>query len=75
MDKIEVITLVNQNNESMGKFVKYEDYCKLQSDYDDNHDKLIAIIETFTSQSLTDDIEMANTAREIADILGIKNYR
>ena len=73
--KIEVLTLINQNNKSMGSFVKYEDYCKLQSDYDDEHDKLIAIIESFTSQSLTDDGEMADTAREIAEILGIKNYR
>ena len=73
--KIEVLTLINQNNKSMGSFVKYEDYCKLQSDYDDEHDKLIAIIEAFTSQSLTDDIEMADTAREIAEILGIKKYR
>lgn len=35
MNKIEVLALVNQNNESMGRFVKYEDYCKLQSDYDE----------------------------------------
>lgn len=35
MDKIEVLTLVNQNNESMGQFVKYEDYCKLQSNHED----------------------------------------
>lgn len=39
------------------------------------HNLLTDIIESFTSQSLTDDIEMANTAREIAEILGIKNYR
>lgn len=36
---------------------------------------LTDIIEAFTSQSLTDDGEMADTAREIAEILGIKNYR
>lgn len=39
------------------------------------HNLLNDIIEAFTSQSLTDDFEMANTAREIAEILGIKNYR
>lgn len=39
------------------------------------HNLLIDIIEAFTSQSLTDDGEMADTAREIAEILGIKNYR
>lgn len=36
------------------------------------HNLLTDIIKTFTSQSLTDDIEMANTAREIAEILGVK---
>lgn len=33
--KIEVLTLINQNNKSIGSFVKYEDYCELQSDYDE----------------------------------------
>lgn len=41
----------------------------------EEHNLLIDIIEAFTSQSLTDDGEMADTAREIAEILGIKNYR
>ena len=39
------------------------------------HNLLTDIIEAFQSQSLTDDGEMADTAREIAEILGIKNYR
>ncbi len=42
---------------------------------EEEHNLLTDIIETFTSQSLTDDIEMANTAREIAEILRIRNYR
>ncbi len=46
-----------------------------QEQIEKEHELLNDIIEAFTSQSLTDDDEMAYTARKIAGILEIKNYR
>ena len=46
-----------------------------QEQIEKEHELLNDIIEAFTSQSLTDDDEMAYTARKIAGILEIKNLR
>ena len=70
--KIEV-TVLNANREIKNAYIA--GLKEGRKELEKEHNLLTDIIETFTSQSLTDDIEMANTAREIAEILEIKNYR
>lgn len=48
---------------------------ELKAQIENKNSLLDDIIDAFTSQSLTDDYEMECTAREIAEILGIQNYR
>ena len=55
--------------------LKQTSFIVQQEQIEKEHELLNDIIEAFTSQSLTDDDEMAYTARKIAGILEIKNYR
>ena len=48
---------------------------KLELKIKDLRSNITDIIECFTSVSSKDDIELANAAREIAEILGIKLFR
>lgn len=72
-DVLEKQDLINDYVMDNAKLEKENEELKAQ--FEKEHNLLSDIIESFTSQSLTDDFEMANTAREIAEILEIKNYR